>query len=220
VTTRPDTARTGPVTGLKIQAGDPNRVSVFVNGRFSFGMPLDAASDLGIRKGTELDEDLLARALGADVRFRARQRAMGFLAHRPRTEAEVRRRLRSADFEDEVVEDTVARMVELGYLDDEAFALAYARSRAAARGYGSVRILAELRRKGIPEGAAREAVQALEAERDPLDDATAAGRRAWKRIGAEPDARKRRNRMYGHLARRGYDPETISRVIEALERQP
>ena len=220
MTTRPDSARTGTVTGLKIQSKDPNRVSVFVDGRFSFGMPLEAAAELDIRKGTELDEELLSRALGADVRFRARQRALGFLAHRPRTEAEVRRRLRSAEFEEEVIEDTVARMVDLGYLDDGAFALAYARARAAARGYGPVRILAELRRKGIPEGTAREAVQALEAERDPFEDAMTAGRKAWKRIASEPDARKRRNRLYGHLARRGYDPETISRAIDALERQP
>ncbi len=222
MTTDSDTPRAhaGTVTAVRVQARDPNRVSVFVDGRFSLGLPVDAAAELGIRKGTELDGDLLARALTADASYKARQRAMSLLAHRPRAEAEIRDRLRRAGFEDPVVEDTVDRLTRLGYLDDEAFALAYARSRAASRGYGPVRIFSELRRRGVPEGVARAAVTLLSAERESMDDALSAGRKAWKRVASEPDARRRRNRLYGALARRGFDPETIARVIDVLERQP
>lgn len=212
--------RTGTVTAMSVQARDTNRVSVFVDGRFAFGLPVDAAVDLGIRKGLEIDEDLLARAMRADASYKARKRALDLLAHRPRAVAEIRDRLRRAGFEDTVVEDSVSRLVQLGYLDDDAFALAYARSRAAAKGYGPRRILAELRRKGVTDDMARDAVAVLRSERDPLDDAMAAGLKAWKRIRGEADPRRRRSRLYGVLARRGFSADTIARVIDVLERQP
>jgi regulatory protein len=214
-------ARTGTVTAVSAQTRDANRVSVFVDGRFSFGLPADGTVELGIRKGTVVDEALLERALRLDAGYRARQRALGLLAHRPRSIEEVRGRLRRAGFDDGIVDYTVQRLEDLGHLDDEAFAEAYARSRSGRRGYGPVRILSELRRKGVPEPIARRAVETLRGERDPTEDALAVAGRAWSRIGAEPDPRRRRNRMYGLLARRGFDPEVIGRVIEILDgRQP
>ena len=213
-------AHTGTVTAISVQARDPNRVSIYVDGRFSLGLPADAAVELGIRKGLVIDDELLARALVADASYQARQRALLLLAHRPRAVAEIRSRLRRAGFDDPVVEETVVRLAHLGYLDDEAFAVAYARSRAASRGYGPVRILAELRRRGVSEDLARAAVATVVSERDTADDALQAGRRIWKRIAGEPDARRRRTRLYGALARRGFDGDTIARVLDALERQP
>lgn len=209
----------GTITAVTAQARDPGRVSVFVDGRFALGLPAEAAVQLGLRPGVELDETRFAEALRADTVYRAKQKALGLLAHRPRAVAEVADRLGRAGFEADVVDTVLSRLADLGYLDDRAFALAYARSRAAGRGYGSRRIHAELRRRGIDEETARDAVQDLEAERDPFEDALAAGRRAWSRVAAEADARRRRSRLYGHLARRGFDPDTIGRVIDLLERE-
>ncbi|MDQ3941095.1 MAG: RecX family transcriptional regulator, partial [Actinomycetota bacterium] len=71
-----------------------------------------------------------------ELRKEAMERAGRMLALRPRTEKEMRDRLREADFDDEVVEDTIVRLVELNLLDDHAFALDWIEERAPRKGLG------------------------------------------------------------------------------------
>ncbi len=79
------------------------------------------------------------------------------LALRPRTEKEMRDRLREADFDDEVVEDTIVRLVELNLLDDHAFALDWIEERAPRKGLGPRALVAELTAKGVERAVAEQA---------------------------------------------------------------
>ena len=59
--------------------------------------------------------------------------AARFLEARSRSVSEVRRRLTSAGYQPELVDGAIARLEELGVLDDEAFAKAWVESRDRAR---------------------------------------------------------------------------------------
>ncbi|HXU84810.1 MAG TPA: RecX family transcriptional regulator, partial [Verrucomicrobiae bacterium] len=59
-----------------------------------------------------------------------------FLEARSRSTAEVRRRLGRAGYRPELVEGAIARMIELGLLDDEAIGRAWVESRDRARPRG------------------------------------------------------------------------------------
>lgn len=132
------------------------------------------------------------------------------LAHRARTEAEIRRRLAQKGFEDAVVEHTVSKLHGLALLDDAAFA----RERAQGllrRGSGPRLVAARLSAAGVAPDAARAALEAaLEAEGG--EDAVA--RRALERRhgavrGAEPDLRRK---AAAFLVRRGFSPEVAGRA--------
>jgi SOS response regulatory protein OraA/RecX len=167
--------------------------------------------------------------------------AARFLEARSRSVAEVRRRLATAGYGPELVEQAISRLVQQGYLDDDTFARAWVESRDRARPRGERALRTELIQKGI----ARETIDAVLAERDAgsgqgagsrgnaansfesdggsveerggsADDAAARrlierNRRALLR---EDDPRKRRQRAYALLARNGFDPET-SRTVAA-----
>ena len=75
--------------------------------------------------------------------------AARFLETRSRSVAEVRRRLTSAGYRPELVDGAIARLLDLGVLDDEAFARAWVESRDRARPRGERAIRDELRLKGI-----------------------------------------------------------------------
>src|SRR5262245_13114772 len=75
--------------------------------------------------------------------------AARFLEARSRSVAEVRRRLTTAGYRRELVDGAIARLGELGMLDDEAFARAWVESRDRARPRGERALRDELRRKGI-----------------------------------------------------------------------
>jgi SOS response regulatory protein OraA/RecX len=78
--------------------------------------------------------------------------AARFLEARPRSVAETRRRLADAGYAAPLVEDALARLTRLGYLDDDAFARAWVESRDRAHPRGEAVLRRELHLKGIDPG--------------------------------------------------------------------
>jgi regulatory protein len=137
-----------------------------------------------------------------------------YLEARPRSVAEVRRRLASAGYRTELVEAAIARLSELRYLDDEAFARAWVESRDRAHPRGEHALRRELQLKGVD----RRIVDAVLADRADAGDAPdlAAAERLLARSRAAlarvPDPRRRRQRAYALLARHGFDPAIASEL--------
>ncbi len=140
----------------------------------------------------------------------ARAIAEAYIAHAPRTAAEVVRRLRRSGFDESVIETTVADLTRAGLINDRAFAFAWVESRSRSKGYGRVRLESELRRKGVDSHIIGEALAAVETERE-ADSARAV---AMRLLGSADIADYAvRRRLAGYLQRRGYPWETIEQVI-------
>lgn len=95
---------------------------------------------------------------------RARERALRLLALRGRSRAELRKKLAERDFTKSVIDRVLENLGELGYLDDEAFAVNRARHLAVNRLYGNRKIEEQLREKGIAREAAKEAIREVREE--------------------------------------------------------
>ncbi|MFL5679164.1 MAG: regulatory protein RecX [Chloroflexota bacterium] len=147
--------------------------------------------------------------------------AARFLEARPRSIAEVRRRLGGAGYPPELIDGAVARLVELGMLDDAEFARLWVESRDRARPRGERALRQELAVKGIDRGV----VDALLDERSEQDgaadrDAAAAARlleRQQRALSRESDPRRRRQKAYAVLARNGFDSETCGAAVRRWE---
>jgi regulatory protein len=146
-----------------------------------------------------------------------------FLEARSRSVYEVRRRLGSAGYRADLIDDAIGKLIEFGMLDDETFARAWVESRDRARPRGERAIREELRLKGID----RTVMETVLAERrtdgatvDADDMAVSVDRAAAERLIAKhqralarvADPRQRRQRAYALLARNGFDPETCREV--------
>ncbi|MBT9606577.1 MAG: RecX family transcriptional regulator [Microbacterium sp.] len=113
-----------------------------------------------------------------------------------------------------IVDEVVAKFVDLGYLNDEAFAEQLAMSAIERRGQGRRAVVQTLRKRGIPREVADAAVAEL-----PDDDAERALEFARSKIrgvsGKDYDASLRR--LAGQLARRGYSsPVSLDAARQAL----
>jgi regulatory protein len=138
--------------------------------------------------------------------------AAAFLAVRPRSVVETRRRLSHLGYPQPLVGTVIERLIDMSYLDDEAFARAWVESRDRAHPRGETALRRELALKGVP----RDVVDDVIAERsdraasgDPNRDAalTLLERRRAS-LEREPDPARRRQKAYSLLARSGFDPET------------
>lgn len=211
--------RAGVVTQLRAQAKNPDRVSVYLDGRFAFGLYQDIVLQFGLYKGRRLEVDEQQRLLEADQLYIARSKALHYLAYRARSEQEVRRKLGQGGFSEGVVDEVIARLETLGYLDDAAYAEGYARRRFETGGYGPRRVRNDLMRRGVGRA---DIEAALAKVFDEEDDVIAAAReqagRRWSRLAREEDPLKRRKKVYDFLLRRGFSYDVIQRVVDEIER--
>ncbi len=141
--------------------------------------------------------------------------ALRFLEVRQRSTAEVRRRLTTAGYREELVSGAIDRLVELRMLDDTAFAQSWVESRDRARPRGERALRSELGRKGIERSLADDVlterqVQAPDADADAAQRLLARHGRSLERV-ADPSAR--RQRAYAVLARAGFDPSTAGDAV-------
>lgn len=145
----------------------------------------------------------------------ARQICLNQLEYAPRTRAELAATLRKKGIEDDVAEQVLSRFTEVGMIDDALFAQMWVTSRHRGKGLAGRALSQELRRKGIADETAAEAVAAIDREQELATARALVDRRLRSTVGLATDARVRR--LAGMLARKGYPAGTAFRVVrEAL----
>jgi regulatory protein len=185
------------------------RVNVFVDGRFALALRLDLAAERDVRPGRALSQDELSALADEEGRRSAFEAAVRLLSARPRSERELRDRLRQRGFTREATESAARRLQELGYLDDAAFARFWTESRQAFRPRSRRMVTGELRRKGVAMETAEEATATISDEEAAY---AAAGRRM--RMFAGLEYQPFRERLGAFLTRRGFSYEVARGTIE------
>lgn len=199
----------GTVTALKAQRAK-DRVNVYLDGEFAFGLALIHA--LWLRIGQKLSDEDIAELKAADTLEKAQQRAVNFIAYRPRTEREVRLRLKKAGADEETINSVLERLKGAGLLDDETFGKAWVESRLRSNPRSRRMLAWELRQKGVGD---EEVQAALEGVNDE-EAAFRAAQKRWPKVQSlEPRERKRK--LMEFLARNGFDYQTIESVIARIE---
>jgi regulatory protein len=133
------------------------------------------------------------------------ERALGFLAVRPRSRKELEVRLRAAGFEEVEVADVCSRLEGVGLIDDEAFARAMAEYQFGSRKAGRRAVTSALIAKGVSSALVAAAVGDSAADEEERAFGLASSRAA--RMGGL-DPAKAFGRLTSLLMRRGYAPET------------
>ncbi len=199
----------GTITALVTQEHNKERVNVYLDGEFAFGLALIEAAKL--HKGQKLSDADIAALQAGDAVQQAYDRAVRFLGQRPRSIAEVRRSLSQRQVEPKVVDEVIARLESQGYLDDAAFARYWIGNRQQFRPRGARALHFELREKGVPEAIIGETLSGF-------DKSEAAYRAALDRARRLRGLEKRefREKLGAFLARRGFDYDTVREVTDRL----
>lgn len=206
----------GKITAIKVQQRDNARVSIYIDEKFSFGLHMDIQLDHRLKAGDVLDEATIATLLKEDETRKAITAALNLLSYRPRAAGELAGKLREKGYAPEAVDAAIARMRELRYLDDEAFAERWVESRQSSRPRSERMLKRELAQKGVDKETIERAVE--EAGVDEYGDALELARKKYESVRNE-DRDVRYRRISGFLGRRGYGYDIIRQVMEVLEGQ-
>lgn len=201
------------ITALQPQERNKRRLSVFLDGVFLFGLSRETVVALGLREGMEVDRAKLDSIAREEQLHEARQYAFLLLNYKARTAAELEKRLVRKGFGPEIVAATLERLTELKMIDDAGYARQFAEDRVNIGHKGKWRVRGELLKRGV----AREHIE--EALASAPDETEAAREVAEKYLSRnrrlEPAVLRRR--LYALLARRGFSPDTIQKVMDMRE---
>ena len=198
------------ITSLKVQKRNPNRVSIYLDDEFAFGVSRIVAAWLHV--GQELSEEKISELQEQETKEAGLQKALQLLSYRPRSEAEIRQRMKKAGFDPEVITKVLDRLRETGLVRDESFARDWVENRSALKPRSRKMLAYELRQKGVAEEAIE---QALETTSEDEDLAFQAATRYAHKLSAS-DWQEFHRRLMSFLARRGFSYETAKTVVRQV----
>jgi regulatory protein len=141
----------------------------------------------------------------------ARAVALRMLNGAPRSRAELAAAMARKDVPTEVAETVLDRFTEVGLIDDAEYARMLVRTRHGERGLARRAIGVELRRRGVDDEVAAEALADIHDD----DEEQAARALVRRRLAATRglDAQTRSRRTFAALGRKGYAPSLIGRLV-------
>jgi regulatory protein len=197
------------ITAIEVQKRSPNRVNVYLDGEYAFGLARIVAAWL--RVGQELDEKKIEELQAEDARERALQQALLFLSYRSRSESEIRQNLRKHEIPETVIDQTLDRLRKDGFANDNQFAKAWVENRSAFRPRSRRMLAMELRQKGLGDDSVKSALESV-------DDEPLAYEAAQKRAARYKDLEWNdfRKKLSDFLARRGFSYSVTSTVVTRI----
>ncbi|MDE5592916.1 MAG: RecX family transcriptional regulator [Clostridiales bacterium] len=194
----------GKITDIQKQKRNRTRVSIFIDGEFVCGLDEVAAASARLKIGDEITADELKSVMEKSELNSAFERAVGYLSIAPRAKKEIYKYLLDKGYDKDIIMQTIDKLVAYHYIDDYLYAQTYIRSKS--KKYGSFRISAELKQKGIAQSVIDELLD--DAPEDNITDI------ARKYIKSHKSADKQKLKRF--LAGRGFSWDSINSVVAQL----
>lgn len=193
------------ITALTLQKRNRQRVNVYLDGEYAFGLARIVAAWLEV--GQELSDEKIAQLRAEDEREVAYQRALRLIQYRPRSESEIRQVLRRHATPEASAEEVIERLKQSGLINDAGFAQAWVENRTELRPRSRRALAYELSRRGID-------AQVIEQSLTAVDDDALAYQAALRRARKykELDWNDFRQKMHRYLAQRGFHYEASAQA--------
>ena len=200
----------GTITALRSN-DRKKQVDVFIDGLFSFVISTELAVTNRLEVGRLLSVGQIEELKEANLQHSCLDAALYFLSYRPRSESEVRQRLRRRGFNGKVIDDVILKLSERRLIDDAAFSEYWRNNRLSFSPRSGRLIKIELRQKGVPAETTNEAVKDLDDDNSVYE----AGLRKARRLsGLDYDDFRRR--LYDYLRRRGFNYANVKGAVARL----
>ena len=198
------------VTDIKQQVKAVDRYSIYIDGKFVFGLSEGALMTSGLRVGRELTNEELAKYKDEARSDKAYYLALGQVARRPRSEWEMRDYLKRKGYEPELVDQLIGRLYEARWLDDLDFAQRWVQSRRLLKSTSRRRLQQELKAKRVSDDVIAQVLEADETDETQVLQELVARKRTQPRY---QDPQK----LMAYLVRQGYGYGDVKDALAADE---
>jgi len=194
------------ITAIKPQKSK-NRINIYLDGKFGFGLDLENFVKFGLKVEQELSEERIIEITKKAEFQKVFDRILFFASLRP--EKEVNNWLKRKKVDESFNNTLLEKLTKLELLDDEKFAVWWVEQRLQFKSKSKREIVMELRNKGIK----KEVIEKV-LEGSNLDETSSVKKLIEKNYykWSKFPEKIRRQKMQMYLARKGFSWETIKRV--------
>lgn len=196
------------ITAIQAQKKNHDRVSIFLDGEYGFGLSRLVAAWLQV--GQHLDENKIESLLTADANEVAYTRALRLIDRNPRTTREISSKLIEDGFTQDQVATVLQRLQDADLISDEQYARQWVENRNELHPRSHRLIRLELKQKGIAD----EVIEQVLDSSSPDEESALQVAVEYARKLNLTDRKLFRKRLSGVLLRRGFSYETIAPVVE------
>lgn len=200
----------GKITKIEEQKKAKDRVNIYVDDVFAFGLSSLLLVDCDIYKGKEVNEAEIEKYKSGDDLAKCLAKAYNFLSYRMRSEKEMREKLLEK-YNEEIVEKAIQKLAEYNYVNDDDFGRAWVNSRKLGRSKKAISF--ELKRKGLTEEVIERSLNDLDSDSE-FEAALELikSRKKYHDLSRDEAYQK----VGGFLSRRGYGYDVIKKVIKEM----
>ena len=196
------------ITAITPQKKDKTRCNIEIDGRFYCGMKLETVMQNRLKAGEIVTPELLSEMQMQSEKQTALDKALTHITVSMKTEKEIRDFLARKGFLQNVCDYVVDKMKEYGFLEHALYAKQY--TEYAGKKKGARLIALELKRRGVDDETARNAVAEIE------DGDQAARRVLEKYMRGKEVNRDTLRKAYAHLVSKGFDYDTARSALKSL----
>lgn len=201
------------ITGIYKLRHSKNKYRIYLEDESHFDV-----SELFVNKyDLKIDMELTQKEYDSLREEFAYQQAIYFIAYQPRTVCEVRRKLVKSGVDESVIELSVNRLIEEGYLDDRAYAADFVESKL--KKYGRKKIVYDLMKRGVSKQVIDEALMDVSLDKQKETALECALKKLYQMESSNIDFYKKKQRIYAMLCRRGYDYEIIKDIMNRITQE-
>ena len=197
------------ITELKQGVKNPNRVNVFVDGKYEFSLDVTQVVDFKIKVGMEISPEQLLEFKKASEFGKLYQRALEWVLVRPRSIKETSdylyKKIYEKKLDKEYINRIIDRLVEKKYLNDFEFAKWYVENRFVKKGVSLKRLRMELMKKGV----------AAEIIDEVLDSSERNDEEEILKIIAKKRAKYDDEKLTAYLCRQGFPYQLVNELVQS-----
>jgi regulatory protein len=202
----------GKITQIEKQKKNPSRYSIFLDGKYAFGLDAEILAKYSLITGQIITAKEASDLCNEDERRRGKISALRILARRDHSEKELRNKLSQKGFSENAVQWILSGLREQRFLDDQIFAENFAKNRLIEHPSGKRHLAYELKKKGISESLIAVTIEKIYTEFDEMDLARQLAFKKAKSVENQPYLKKKK-KIGDFLISRGFEWEIVNDVV-------
>lgn len=194
------------ITAITVQVKRPGRYSVYVDGKFAFGLGANQLLNLGLANDQDVTEAELEQLKQESEVGKIYDKTLNLLSFRLRSEHELRDYLKRKQQSPAIIEIILNRLSKLGYVDDKQFASRWVANRRLLKPISSLKLRSELKQKRIANDIIDEVLRD-----DTTDEQEVLKQLIERKLKRYPDQQK----LMAYLARQGFRYDDIKQALKS-----
>ena len=210
-------ASVAKITKIEAQKKNKNRVAVYLDEEFAFGLDLTILAKFNLKKGDTLSESQISDLLLAEEKKKINDNALRYLANRAHSEKELTLKLKHKGYAEALIGEIISDLKQTKFVNDQEFALSFARNRLISKPMGEHLLRQELWQKGIEKKIIDSTITQVFSEQ-PQEELSLNLIKKFKSRYKTLDSTAQKKKLHDFLVRRGFSWDVVNEVIGSMNR--